>query len=753
MSSLTTQFNANPTQLCNFPHPRRRAAEYLLDHMPPGRYRGVTYFCRDDNCWVILDTAGSLAPRTSSHLREAETLALFDDARCRGSDLQLRQTGVGLLTLAADMPKDKLMQAAGRMRQLGRGQTLLVMGQPDITAKIAATAAAGTSAAPSASATQPLAQPSSAAAAAPATPASTASPGRPKKAMGLKRKKATAPISRSSSSSSSSNGSGSSGSGACKPDMRGVLSWVLCNTVQGTLSGIPQAASQGMQFAATYGGPPEACVLPERLSVSELYGSSKVVEPVGQLLQGVAQHYIAHAHSHWTNPSHLGGTDAAAGDHAAIVVVSTAASSNVTGSITRSGSSSASMSVTRASRGASSMSVDGQPLRSSSSSSGSTAATGRAMSDAISELPGSFMGLVASEASASMLSSDRQNSTDRLDSLQNVAMLGAADTTVQQLDHAGTAAGVDPVEADVLLIASRFSALGAGHSVLAGQGADEECERELQQEEEQEQEAEVQVPAATAAAETDWTWASAFIASSPTALAGCRVMCLSDVLRQVASAAGVRDIAWCGKVWASHNFVDSVTTSAASPGLTDYLRPVGALLLFTDSGQLLLLSEREADAVQRQLWATSSAAAAHSSVPTSAKKKATAKSNVLLSLPYLRLACSQGDSMAGTAAAGHSTAQQQRMYLASVLTTAGRPAPSPAELAAQVSGALGASPLVAVQLFAGAVMYCSAAQRALLHKQMSGRREAAQELVAWRGKLHMLPRSDLDRACADDRFG
>jgi hypothetical protein len=264
--------------------------------MAPGRYRGVTYFCRDAGCWVILDTAGSLAPRTSSHLREAETLALFDDARCRGSDLQLRQTAVGLLTLAAGMPKDKLMQAAGRMRQLGRGQTLLVMGLQNITAKISAAAASGSSAPAPGTVTQTKSGDGVAAAAAAAATAGfkTLRPG----LLGLidsnpaQQQPETLKTHNSSSSSSSSKES------MCQPDMRGVLSWVLCNTAQGTLSGIPQAASQGMQFFATHGGPPEACVLPERLSVSELYGSSKVVEPVGQLLQGVAQVYVTHARSH-----------------------------------------------------------------------------------------------------------------------------------------------------------------------------------------------------------------------------------------------------------------------------------------------------------------------------------------------------------------------------------------------------------------------------------------------------------------------
>jgi hypothetical protein len=35
---------------------------------------------------------------------------VFDDARCRGADLKLRQNALGLLTVAPGLQKDKLMQ-------------------------------------------------------------------------------------------------------------------------------------------------------------------------------------------------------------------------------------------------------------------------------------------------------------------------------------------------------------------------------------------------------------------------------------------------------------------------------------------------------------------------------------------------------------------------------------------------------------------------------------------------------------------
>jgi hypothetical protein len=491
------------------------------------------------------------------------------------------------------MPKDKLMQAAGRLRQLGRGQTLLLMGLPDISSKIAAAAGARSSVTKQAAfgitnLIRRAAQTAS-------TPASTA---------------------------------------AGPPDMRAVLSWVMANTVEATLSGIAEAAHQGMQFAATYGGAPQGCVVPERLSVEELYGSRKVQEPLPQLLQVVAEHYTAHPAMHVTP----------AGDSSS----STGASTKSTG------------------------------VRSSSSSS----------------------------------SAPRDNMT--------------AVTSIRG-------------------VLRRFSGLGQGHAVLAGQGTDEECERELEQEEEEETEREVQVPAATAAAENSWDWRSALTASSPCRLqqAGCQMVQLPQGVQQIGAEGGVGEVGWCGKVWVSHNFLHSISGSPVSPGLRDYLRPVGALLVFSASREVLLLSEREADAVQSEVWSTAAAA--------SKLHAAAGSPNVLVSLPYLRLACTDASTagshmaVAATTEAAGPNGGQQQLFLASPNRGGVAAVPTTGQLAALVPVEV----LVSVQLFAGAVMYGSTDQRELLHGLVSGRREAAQELLAWRGRLHLLARSDLDRACND----
>lgn len=643
---------------------------------------------------MILDTAGRLNPKGSSHLRECETLAVFDDARCRGADLVLRQNAVGLLTLAPGVPKDKLMQAAGRLRQLGRGQTLLVVGLPDVSSKIAGAAAA---------------------AAAEGTQVQTASAALVAAAAGGQGSSFEGKVTQSGASLHLPQPSPKKQKGSkrhpahTEPNMRAVLTWVMQNTVQATLSGISEAASQGMQFAATYGGSPESCVLPERLEVVDLYGSSRVMEAVPALLAGVAGHYSAHAKKHFASSTAVGPS---------CLAVMAGAQDTAKGSasgIGHGGSAQDSMAVDRQvqlSGSLGSMSLDDKwsaGALSSSSSSGSGTSLANSGSDDVS--------MHGSDAAAA----------DDTEGPSATAADAAADVSLPM------------VLSDIRAVQERFSALGVGHAVIAGSGADEECERELEQEEEEEQEAEVQLPAATAAAERDWDWAGAFTAARPAQLRGCSVLSLQQVVQVVGSALGVGNIAWSDKVYATHNFVYSIAASGSvSPGLSDYLRPVGALLLFPGSGELLLLSEREADALQREFW-------------QSLTSRAPSKPNLLLSLPYLRLAVDHnGSRHGGSSVAGRSTAQQ-RLLLASVLSH--RPANSSSADSHKLQRVLTTEALVSVQLFAGCVMYGSQGQREVLHRLLSGRREAAQELVGWRGKLHTLSRSDLDRACADDSIG
>eukprot|EP00798_Chlamydomonas_sp_ICE-L_P016685 gene16685-22945_t len=116
----------------------RNAAAYLL-RLPnfPARFKGVVYFDTALQLWMALERRGRCQPLQSSPLAERDAFVIFDDARCRGADMKLRSDAVGLLTIGPGMVKDKMMQAAGRLRQLDKGQRLSLVGTADVSMKIA----------------------------------------------------------------------------------------------------------------------------------------------------------------------------------------------------------------------------------------------------------------------------------------------------------------------------------------------------------------------------------------------------------------------------------------------------------------------------------------------------------------------------------------------------------------------------------------------------------------------------------------
>jgi hypothetical protein len=120
--------------------PCRAAAEHILPLLDRSQFKGVCYFDEGEQAWMVVDLQGRSKNRHSSPIRESEAFTIFDEARCRGADLQLRLDAVGLLTLGPTTCKDKLVQAAGRLRKLGKGQTLRIVGTADVTAKIGDTA-------------------------------------------------------------------------------------------------------------------------------------------------------------------------------------------------------------------------------------------------------------------------------------------------------------------------------------------------------------------------------------------------------------------------------------------------------------------------------------------------------------------------------------------------------------------------------------------------------------------------------------
>lgn len=86
----------------------------MLGLVDRSRIQGVCFFDEGTKAWMVLDHHGRYLPRTVSPVQESQALTLFDEARCRGADLQLRVDAVGLLTLSTTTCKDKLMQAVGR---------------------------------------------------------------------------------------------------------------------------------------------------------------------------------------------------------------------------------------------------------------------------------------------------------------------------------------------------------------------------------------------------------------------------------------------------------------------------------------------------------------------------------------------------------------------------------------------------------------------------------------------------------------
>ena len=104
----------------------------MLGRLPSSAFRGVVYFDDRRGEWVVRDFKGQEWPKRSSPIHERDAFVYFDESRCRGADMVLRPEACAVLTLGPKMGKDKFMQAAGGMRQLGSNQRLVLVGLPDV---------------------------------------------------------------------------------------------------------------------------------------------------------------------------------------------------------------------------------------------------------------------------------------------------------------------------------------------------------------------------------------------------------------------------------------------------------------------------------------------------------------------------------------------------------------------------------------------------------------------------------------------
>jgi hypothetical protein len=488
---------------------------YLLPVLDADTHQGVCLYDPSRKDFMVVSLSGAEAQQHASPIKPAACFTIYDEARCRGTDLKLAPTTKALLTLGPGCAKDKLMQAAGRLRQLGPGQqTLVLAGPPEVTGKIWEAASGGSNG----------------------------------------RKEQQMPCG--------------------EPSMAQVLNWVMANTVQNNLQGVASWVAAGLHYHATY-GQPQRSQLPELLELEHFYASSKAAVPAHQVLEAMLQ-------------KALGGIDVGA----------------------------------------------------------------------------------AAEAQLS----------------------------VQRMREV-TATG---------------SCLAAGHEIVAGMGADEECERELQREQEQEEEEEVQVAKAAPAAEVDWQYSAALQAGSVTQLqqvAG--IMPLAQLVQQL-HPAGLGDIPWSSDVFVTRNFYATVTGTS---GLSEYLRPLGHLLLFS-SGEVLLLSDREADGVLKAAWGGSISA---------------------VSKPPQLMLLTHADPHASQLHAGSGLRQ-------AAAAATGQPLTVTLGTGKHVSLQLTVQQVVSLLLFNGGAMYSSKEQRQQLVRMVRGRQEEVEALLALRGKLPQLPRSHLERA-------
>ena len=143
-------------------------------------------------------------------------------------------------------------------------------------------------------------------------------------------------------------------------------------------------------------------------------------------------------------------------------------------------------------------------------------------------------------------------------------------------------------------------------------------------------------------------------------------------------------------------------------------------MLFSD-GSLMLISEREGDAILGLLWAAGAGrASSNSSAP------------VLVNATHLQ----QGFRSSGAV-----------WKLARSVSSKWSVPDGPATL-----NRLGVKELVGMQVFGGATEFLAPTEREELHRLMRRRRETAEALVEIRGRSSMFSRSDLEIACEDVPF-
>ena len=100
--------------------------------------KGVVYFNTRKDAWFVINHDSCRWPLGNSPIHESEAFVYFDESRCRGADMKMLGSATALVTVGPDMCKDKIMQAAGRMRKLMLGQKLIFAVPAELVSKVRA---------------------------------------------------------------------------------------------------------------------------------------------------------------------------------------------------------------------------------------------------------------------------------------------------------------------------------------------------------------------------------------------------------------------------------------------------------------------------------------------------------------------------------------------------------------------------------------------------------------------------------------
>ena len=82
----------------------KQFSQSVLNILPVEDFGGVLFYDGTDSLdWVVLERSGRCLPKDISPIQEVDSFVIFDEPRCRGTDLKLRSNAVALLTLAPNL--------------------------------------------------------------------------------------------------------------------------------------------------------------------------------------------------------------------------------------------------------------------------------------------------------------------------------------------------------------------------------------------------------------------------------------------------------------------------------------------------------------------------------------------------------------------------------------------------------------------------------------------------------------------------